>query len=470
MIVKIFLLLISISFLTVSVTCQLRLFRIANTADKFLACFVLGAANLVFTTLVLSELYAISATGYLLIELLIAALSIFALRKLSPAIAPEVPSSPPAAGLASPWKDTEKVVLTGLSAAIILTALASLFLVFFVPPNNYDSMTNYMVRVGYWLQQGSLRHYDTQNVMQLFMAPNAGVFILWTVAFLKSDILANLFQWISYCTIGVAIYRVSKLLGGSARASLFASLIYLSLKMVVLQSTSTQHDLVLTAFTLISFYFFHSGIKEKNRSFLFISAIACGLALGTKGTIFYMLPPLTLATIVVAFIYRPSLLLYLRWLTLSVVFFLLLGSYNYILNYMDYGNLFAPKGAIDSVHKDLSLDKAKVNMARYVYDSIEFNGLPMSSVKRLERLKESLGRRYLSDSFMASETSTHYFKFNFMVNDQKHEDVGWFGFLGFFFYLPLCLWVFISAFYRKRFRERLIYVFIFAGFFVLMSF
>ncbi|MEE8575322.1 MAG: glycosyltransferase family 39 protein, partial [Thermodesulfobacteriota bacterium] len=330
----------------------------------------------------------------------------------------------------------------------------------------------YMVRAAYWLQNGTLHHFNSGNRMQLYMAPNASILVLWTLAFLKSDIIANVSQWFAYSVLGVAVYRASFLFGASVKGAIFSALIFLSLKMVLLQSNSAQHDLVVTAFTFISFYFFHSGIKEKCWSRLTISSIACGLAIGTKGTIFYMAPALLVATIGIAFVLKARPALYLKWIVLTFLCFMVLGSYNYIQNQYTFGNPLAPKGSIGKQHGGNMVSKGMVNIGRYVNDGSELDGLPTFIGTPLIKAKASLFKKFFSGPPLNLEDDSFPgwpFKFKRNTFNIFQEDSAWFGFLGFFLYMPLSFWIIINALYRRRLDPRLFYIFIAGFYFVFLS-
>jgi 4-amino-4-deoxy-L-arabinose transferase-like glycosyltransferase len=458
---------VSICLLALAVYCQLRMFRLRKKSEKILASLVLGAANIIFSTYVLSELRWINSYGYLAVQAVIAVATLLVFFMFRQKVSPSRHTAHFDGAPISQDVFLKKVLLV-LLGAISLAALVNLFLAIYVPPNNYDSMTYHLSRVGYWLQHMTLRHYYTQDARQTFSPPDAEILILWVVAFLKSDLLANCFQWLAYCGTGVAVYCTGRVLGFSRRGSLFSALTYLSLPMVVLQSSSTQNDLVVTFFAITFFYFFHSGLKEKNSRNLLLSGIACGLAVGTKGTIFYMAPAIAIVSLIFAVRFKIQPRLYFKWVAFCLCGVILFGAYNYVLNYKDFGNPFAPEEFIHRVEGKETLGKTVGNIVRYGYDAVDFRGLPEILVNPLNHLKQTVGERLLSTPFITKENTLNGFSFH--PPRAYEEDVGWFGFLGFFFILPIFLWFFFRVIMTKTLDEKWAYAFIGLFFFVFFCF
>ena len=121
---------------------------------------------------------------------------------------------------------------------------------------------------------------------------------------------------------------------------MWAVFVFASLPEIILQSSSTQNDLVLGFFLFASLYLFIYGVREKEKKSLIFSAMAMGISVGIKGSVFMFLPALGLICTVISIrsekrqFYKPLLLL-VSW---TVLFFILLSSYNFILNYLDFHN------------------------------------------------------------------------------------------------------------------------------------
>ncbi len=466
----------SLILVLISAGKQLKMLRLTNNTntEKILAFMLLAAANIILSTYILSEFSFISAPGYLVIHTLFA-LASWGLQirfgkhfKFADIQVKDDERS------SSEFDYFPKWILIGLLSVILFTTLINLFLSVYVPPNNWDSMTYHLSRVGYWLQHGSLHHFYTHKWTQNALPPNAEILILWIIAFLKSDILANMVQWIAYCGIGLGIYLMARNLGHGQRTSAFASLIFLSLPMVVLQSSSTQNDLVVTFFTISFFYFSHIGLKQRNHRKLLLSGAAFGLAIGTKYTIFFMLPALGLASLFLLRVFQVKISIYTRWCIFCLVGILVFGAYNYFHNYQTYSNPFGPSKQISRFSGKIYIEKACLNAVRLGYDACDFRGLPEPLESYLFNLKESFGKRYLTNKnikvkYVLSPVTA---PFSFKSKRHYHEDFGWFGIIGVFLYFPTATWFFLRIFYKFKFTkdERWVYAFIAVFFFIFICF
>ncbi|MEE8574364.1 MAG: glycosyltransferase family 39 protein, partial [Thermodesulfobacteriota bacterium] len=465
---QVLLFIISILLLSVAVTYQVRLLGLMRLADRVLSWFILASANIVFTTVVLSELNFVSSSGYLLAEFIVAIVSVLFVVKFVKSKSPPLLISIKLSDLKlSGPERTEGTVLWGFFIATLLVTLTSLAIAVLVPQNSYDGMTYHLSRIGYWLQNGTLRHYYTQEWRQVYMAPNAEILVLWTVAFLKSDIIANTIQWTAYCVTGLVIYRIARTMESCRRSALFAALVYLTLKLTVLEASTTQTDLVVTAFTLLFFYFYQLGLKESRVGYLVLSAISLGLAIGTKITIFYAGPAFIFTSLVLMRIYKARFSLYAKWLALCFAGILFFGSYNYILNYVHYENFFVPPAIKNVVMSNTGSKNAVLNIIRTGYDAAEFTGLPHGLETRLIDLKEFIGREYLSRAPIEIDKVA---KFSLKTSTVIDESFGWYGFLGFFLMVPVILWAFFRPIYRRRIDPYFIYASIPVLFFLFMSY
>jgi hypothetical protein len=443
----------------------------AGFMDRAVTLFLFASANVVFSAIVLSEFQHVSAAGYLSIQAFVAVLSVLAATRSG-----RRGESP--AG----WKFRREVIPPGLNGVENITlsvllavtgaaSLISLFLALYVPPGGSDALAVHLSRVAYWLERGTLKHSFTHDIRQLWSAVNADALILWTAALLKTDGLAAVFQWLSSIISGLLVYGVALSAGSSRPASIFSALVFLGLPMVMMESSSTQNELVSTAFLLSAFYFLDLGMREKNHSKLVVSALAFGLAVGAKEeALFFVTPALIVSAVVFAVFYGAGRKLFIRWLVASVGFVVVLGSYNYLQYNEDYGSALMPKYDAGFARSDATLKGAALHFLQMGYKSAEFAGLPEPAAAFLERKKAAFGKNRLG--FLAPDRAEGYAprRFSFDRVGPRHENFGWAGFLGFFLILPSAVCLAARSAIKKRFDPRLGYLIMPVFFIALMSF
>jgi hypothetical protein len=178
-------------------------------------------------------------------------------------------------------------------SALLFTAVLGLTLIVALaaPPNNWDSMTYHMARVANWAQHGDIGHYPTHIVRQLMLSPWAEYAILnFQMLSGGSDRFANMVQWISFAMCAVAASLIIRRLDGRREIQILGALFVLTAPMLILQSTSTQNDLVVSAW-LAAFVFF----LFDDESEWILPGLCFGLAMNTKGTAITIAPVFLLA-------------------------------------------------------------------------------------------------------------------------------------------------------------------------------
>ena len=176
-------------------------------------------------------------------------------------------------------------------AAISIISACTFVIAIVSPPNNWDSMIYHMSRVMHWLQQGSVDHFPTSNLRQIELNPWAEYAILQFQVLSGGDYLANLVQWFSMagCIIGVSL--IAYLFAATARGQLLSGLIAATVPMGILQSSSTQNDLVVS-FWLVCFVVFGIlSVRERSLAWIALMSLSLGLAVLTKGTAYVFAAP-----------------------------------------------------------------------------------------------------------------------------------------------------------------------------------
>ena len=156
--------------------------------------------------------------------------------------------------------------------------------------NNWDSLTYHLPRVFYWIQQHSVAFFPTDNIRQNVLAPFAEYAILHLWLLVGGDFYAPLVQFSAFVGCGLAASSLAERFGGR-RADEIACLLAWSIPMAVLQSSSTQNDLVAAFFSLSAVLFLIRGIDGDGVANLLWSGLAIGLGCLTKSTVLVWLFP-----------------------------------------------------------------------------------------------------------------------------------------------------------------------------------
>ena len=152
-------------------------------------------------------------------------------------------------------------------------------------------MHSHTTRFVYWAQQGSVSHFPSHSLEQLRYEPLSGFSMLQPYILAGNDRFVNGIQWLCFigCIFGVSL--IAKQLGAGFRGQVGAAVICATIPMAIMQSTSTQVDLVAAFWLVITVYCLLS--LKKHFSLLNIILLGCslGLALLTKTTNYFFILP-----------------------------------------------------------------------------------------------------------------------------------------------------------------------------------
>jgi hypothetical protein len=347
-------------------------------------------------------------------------------------------------------------------------------LILTVPQNNYDSMTYHLSRVAYWLQHQNLAAWLTPNPRQTTFPINAELGILWTVLFSGNDHWSGLVQWVCVLAIAIAIFGISRLLGASRPQAAFSSLLFASLPGILLQSTTTQNDLVVTAFFIGCLYYLFLGQKERSRLPLVFSALGIGLSIGTKSTVFFILPVFAICLFVDFMLARfRNFHFYLSWVGLSLAAFLLFGIFGYIQNQLAYGNPLSDKvWTQDIINAPVSRTTLlTANTVFYGYQMIDYSGVPEPAATFLVRQKSWLFNKIINHLPVPAKDALPDQSLSAMLNTTPavHEDTTWFGFIAFLVLIPATIYQFVFGLRTRQGNIRWMLVALGAGFVLTFS-
>lgn len=178
------------------------------------------------------------------------------------------------------------------SSVIISTILLLTFAQgFFSAPSTTDSMVYHVPRLMYWIQEKTLAQDVIRNPHD-FMPPFAEYMLLHLYLIAGNDRLLFLSQWLAYVFLIYLSGIIFLQLGGDKKNQSAVRLLIATLPMAILQSVSTQTDLVTSVFVLISIYLSLNLAKSFSLNNFFWLGVSIGLGLLTKPTflIYFLIP------------------------------------------------------------------------------------------------------------------------------------------------------------------------------------
>lgn len=330
---------------------------------------------------------------------------------------------------------TAFVLIIGLNYAL----LAACILLF--PQNITDTLYNHLSRIGYWIQQGSLKHYEGFATVGMIYPYNNSLLISLPIVFLKTDMFAGFTQFFSAIVCMMSVYLLSIGMGLKKINGLIASVIVLTYPIIIYESITAQNDLLVAAFIAASFAMLVSFINTRNKKILVFSLLALALSLGTNQYALIMLPAYC-----ALFIYgigvtkSPKIKSILKYVLNFLLLFLLFGSYSYLQNFVIYGSPFGPKGFVENVTHISNLrdlpPKLLINSSRLFGQFISCDGLPPKTADFCLSTKEKvltpiLTRDITSDRFLYGSTPYDLSRPNIY-----NAELSWFGLLSWILILP----------------------------------
>jgi len=455
------LLILAISLLIVFLCFLNPLFVDLSREERFIAKFLCASAYIVLT-LEIASLFSVLDKPYaiLFIQIPFTAITFLLLRKK----------------ILLPSKKAIKERVTGsfdtlrasvkqnpfLSFYLFVIILAYGFLFFlsiYFPQNTSDALYNHLSRIGYWLQQGSLQPYIGFNNIGATYPYNNSLLMLWSIEFLRSDVLAGTVQFFATITAALIVYRMGIELSFPRKNSLLSALLFLTFPIVILQSITAQNDALAACFIGAAFLFLIKAFNKDLKSYLILSALAYALAIGTKQYALFALPGyLLLFIIVILHAKGNKSRIIVHWAASFLVFTIAVGSYNYIQNEFTVGSLFGESSVVSTepvgTQPSNLIQKVSVNSARLFTQFISCEGLPQGIEQSCIQAKATLfapifvNRTFNIERkvFLLEQETPFKLTNQFALN----EESAWFGILSWILILPAIVYGIIFSLKHKR--------------------
>ena len=264
---------------------------------------------------------------------------------------------------------TRRPELVGI--AIVLAVVGAIGVL--SPPNNPGSLGYRMMRVAIWLQQGSVDHYATPFVAQLYHAPLGS----WHIAHLQllagGDRFANAPEWLALAGCATVASLIARELKGSFAVQVLAATLAATVPSALLAASSTMQNLLAAYWLLCFVLLFVQHLRAPALWRLGACGAALGFALLAKPTAYVLGPPLVVVLgLYGAFVWRRPVRTAGALAAIGLLA-VLVNVGPYARNWELFGHPVAPPGEETHINARFGLDILGANLLR---NSLLHWGLP----------------------------------------------------------------------------------------------
>ncbi len=432
-----------------------------KSLEGFIYILLTAFANVVLTIEILSLLNAISHVGVLILNVIFLSGSIFIWNKKNrPLWIPNVKDF-----FHKFWKAIRKdKYIFILSIGFLILISSALFLASFMPVINADAGAYHVLRSLFWISNHNLNHFEIPDTRNLILPINSEIVYAWILMFIKRSAWVGFVSFAGYLTAVFSLYGILSLMRLSMRRKLWTIFILSSFSSVICQVAGTETDIIIAGLILASMYLFWKGNNENKLVPVFMSALSYALAVGTKSTAFLAIPGTALFMIVISvycnkkYFYKPLF----KFLGFALINFIIFSSYNYVLNFINYGNPIGSEYFM-TVHENLyGLRAIPANFIKYMFMFFDFSGFKWGQYygTDIQGIRDSLlyllGFSTIRDGLYTRPE---------VINQTLVEPLMGLGVLGLIVFVPCLLWALIKpVFCRKRIP---LFLFLFAVIFII---
>ncbi len=286
------------------------------------------------------------------------------------------------------WKSQAflgKITFGILFIGVGITTIINLIIFFITVPNEWDSMTGHLVKCAYYLQNGNMNRLQG-TTWTIDFYPNS----LPTLQIFGYHIFGEkgfkVIHYLSYWIFAISSYGIVFKISKNFTASFFVFLLTSLLPTALVQATTTETDIVLTAYLGCLTYFLFCFKNTSNKLIISLIALMSGIWIGHKVTFLLIAPAIfvvTIYTVLTKKEFYKHLMLFISVLIFSIGIYVLptgyLGNVKEVGKF-SLGSLSAPKEVMSwhGIERYSGKEITKygtINTARYVSDFLNFDGL-----------------------------------------------------------------------------------------------
>ena len=421
-----------------------------RSAEGMIYFLLIAFANIVLTFEILSLFSAITPVWVLVINALVLTGAIWIKRHCE-----ERSDAAIQTGLLRCARNDMKRIWNALKLDKYLLVLAvgfavvigvSVFLAGFMPVTSADAYAYHIARSAFWAANGSLNHFITADSRNLMLPINSEILYTWIILFTKKLVWFGFVTFAGFILLILSLYNMMS--GFSVRRKLWVIFILTSFPAVIANITNTETDIIIAGLISASLFLFWLGAKENRIIPVVMSALAYALAIGTKTTALLAIPATGFAMLAISMYYKNYKPL-LKFVGFAAVNFLVFSSYNYILNFVNYGNISGSYAFISAHQNPFGIKAVPANFIKNMFMFVDFTGFSLA---------DSLGKAVLAvrNSILETLHMSNYlydglYSKKEIINFSSRSYLAGLGVLGMILYFPFWLRSFIS-------QKRLIFI------------
>ena len=326
--------------------------------------------------------------------------------------------------------------------AFFIFLAGTLIYTVFMPVHDEDAFSYHLARVPFWIINQTVNHFFISDIRAVIMPINSEIIYAWAFLFIKSDIFVRLFSLCSYILFAVGLRGLFLELKIPVKVFLWIFFIITTMPGIMFLVAGSESNIAIAALIISAIYLFLYAVKRGTKIHIFFASLLYALAVGTKTPAILAAASILFISGTISYIYRKKdfykpIILCGAFLVLNFIIF---GSYNYVLNYIDFGNPFSSVYAKEN-HAFYGGFKAFIaNTIRYTFDMLDFSQLPQNT--KIWRIETALSKIVIALLGIDPDTGVLIDEKSLLKIGHNFENLIGAGILGIVLFIPsvfLCL-------------------------------
>ena len=359
------------------------------------------------------------------------------------------------------WKNQvflNKIIFGVLAFGLLVTTITNLIIFFVTVPNEWDSMTGHLVKCAYYLQNGNMNRLGG-TTWTIDFYPNSLPTLQIFGYHLFGEKGFKVIHYLSYWIFAISSYSIAFKITQSFQKSLLVFLITTLLPTALVQATTTETDIVLTAYLGCLTYFLFSFKQNPNKLTISLIALTSGIWIGHKITFLLIAPAIFVVAIHTVFLkkeFYKNIQLFIITFVFSISIYAL--PTGYIGNVKEVGkfslgSLSAPPMVMQWHGVEHYSVKEKVqnfalNFARYSSDFLNLDGIRSTEIgKKTNTTFRHLPNKFFQKLRVEEKRFTVVSFFSFEHPLMFYKERPYWGIISFGMVLPIIL-ILLWKFFR----------------------